>query len=202
MKSKVTMFVCLLVGVILFFGYQYSSAGTSKPGANIGVVDIEKVLHISKAGVKYKEQLEAEDKAAAASQNQLAKEIQNLTSELKSGAFKKSSIDYMTRYRELLQKQAQLKAEDDFLPQQRASKYQQWAQQIYQRTLQITKELAEKKGLYLVMTSEDVTFPMETYDELMSTMTTHKVLYSGGCVDLTAEVIVKLDAEQTDKPKN
>jgi hypothetical protein len=34
-------------------------------------------------------------------------------------------------------------------------------------------------------------------------MTTHKVLYSGGCVDLTAEVIAKLDAEQqTEKPKN
>jgi Skp family chaperone for outer membrane proteins len=202
MKSKVTMFVCLLFVTILFFGYQYSSAGTSKPGANIGIVDIEKVLHISKAGVRYKEQLDTEDKATAASQSQLAQEIQELTKLLRSGALIKSSNDYMTRYHELVQKQSQLKAEDDYLPQLRASKYQQWAQQIYQRTLQITKELAEKKGLFLVMTSEEVNFPMETYDELMSTMTTHKVLYSNGCVDLTAEVIAKLDAEQPDKPKN
>ncbi len=202
MKSKVTVFVCLLFVTVLLFGYQYSSAGTSKPSANIGTVNIERVLHECKAYAKYKELQDIEDKATNTKMNNLAQEIQDLTKLLRSGALKRSSSDYMTRYQELLQKQADLKVQDDWLPQQRASKYQQWAQQIYQRILQITKELADKKGIFLVLTSEEPDFPIETYDELMATMTTHKVLYSGGCVDLTAEVIAKLDAEQTDKPNN
>ena len=195
------MFICLLCVAVLFFSHQYSSAGTSKPGMNIGTVNIERVLHECKAYTKYKELQDVEDKATNTKMNNLAQEIQELTKLLRSGALKKSSSDYMTRYQELLQKQADLKVQDDWLPQQRASKYQQWAQQIYQKMLQITKELADKKGLFLVLASEEPEFPIDSYDELMSTMTTHKVLYSNGCVDLTSEVIAKLDAEQ-EKPKN
>jgi Skp family chaperone for outer membrane proteins len=203
MKSRATAFICLLGVTVLFFTHQYSAAQqTVKPGANIGVVSIEKVLRECKATVEYKKQLETENKATNDKMSNLTKDIQELTKVLNSGAFIKGSPDFLSRYRELITKQAELKVEDECLSQERTAKYSQYTQQIYQKIIQITKELAEKKGLYLVLSTEEPAFPISNYDELMSTMTTHKVMYSNGCVDLTKDVIDRLDSEQqSDKTK-
>ena len=58
-----------------------------------------------------------------------------------------------------------------------------------------TKELAAEKGLLLVLEKSEPEFPIQR--DLGLIIGTHKVLYSDGCLDITDDVIAKMDAEET-----
>jgi len=209
MKAKTMFLGCLAGVVILAMGYpdggnrdsqtQLASAkaeAVAGPKANelalnIGVVSIGRALRNCKATVKYRERVIAENGEMDIGEERLSKEIQALAAGLK--ALKPSSSDYLARYRELLQKQGELKALQEFNPRRRMLREMQWTQDLYKEILRITKELAKEKGLGLVLGADEPTFPIQRYDELMMTLSTHKVLYSNGCVDLTNEVVARLD---------
>jgi Skp family chaperone for outer membrane proteins len=99
----------------------------------------------------------------------------------------------MAQYKMLLQKQGELKAMQEFNNTQRGLRQQGWAEKIYKEVLRITKEVAAKKGLDLVLERNEPEFPIPNADQLMTTLSTHKVLYGGGCLDITDEVIAELD---------
>ena len=209
MKAK-TMFLGCLVGVvILAMGYpdggnrdsqtQLVSAKAeavarpkaNEPALNIGVVSIVRALRDCKATASYRERVIAENGEMDIEEERLSKEIQAMAAGLK--AFKPGSNDYLARYRELLQKQGELKALQEFNPRRRMLRDLQWTQDIYKEILRITKELAAEKGLGLVLGADEPEFPIQRYDEI----STHKVLYSDGCVDLTNEVVARLDKIQS-----
>jgi Skp family chaperone for outer membrane proteins len=209
MKAKTMFLGCLAGVVILAMGYpdgdnrdsrtQLASAKAeavagpkaNEPALKIGVVSIGRALRNCKATVKYRERVTAENGEMDIEEERLSKEIQALAAGLK--ALKPGSSDYMARYRELLQKQGELKALQEFNPRQKVLRDLQWTQGVYKEILRITKELAAEKGLDLVLGADEPTFPIQRYDELMMTLSTHKVLYSDGCVDLTNEVVARLD---------
>jgi Skp family chaperone for outer membrane proteins len=56
--------------------------------------------------------------------------------------------------------------------------------------------VAKEKGLDIVLEKDEPEFPLSNYTELMTVISTHKVLYSSGCVDISDEVMARLDAEQ------
>ncbi len=213
MKAK-TMFLGCFVGVvILAMSYpdgvnrdsqtQLASAKAeaaagpkaNEPALNIGTVSIGHALRNCKATVKYRERAIAENEKMNIEEERLSKEIPALAAGLK--AFKPGSNDYLSRYKELLQKQGELKALQEFNPRQRMLRDLQWTQDLYKEILRITKELAAEKGLGLVLGMNEPEFPIQRYDELMMTLSTHKVLYSDGCVDLTNEVVARLDKIQS-----
>ena len=209
MKSKRMFLGCLAGVVILAMGYpdggnrdsrtQLVSAKAeavagpeaNEPGSKIGVVSIGRALRNCKATVKYRERVIAENDEMDIEEEGLSKEIQALAAGLK--AFKAESSDYLARYRELLQRQGELKALQEFNPRRKILREMRWTQELYKEILQITKELAKEKGLGLVLGVDEPVFPIQRYDELMMTLSTHKVLYSDGCVDLTNEVVARLD---------
>jgi Skp family chaperone for outer membrane proteins len=88
-----------------------------------------------------------------------------------------------------------LNALQDYNKQQRMLKDKRWTEGLYEEILQLTSELAAEKGLELVFDKDEPEFPAASSDELMLTLSTNKVLYSGGCLDITAEVIARLDAK-------
>ncbi|MCH8119474.1 MAG: OmpH family outer membrane protein [Planctomycetes bacterium] len=213
MKAK-TMFLGCLVGVvILAMGYpdggnrdsptQLSSAKagaaaeskTNEPALNIGVVSIRRAMRNCKATVKYRERAIAENDKTDIEEERLSKEIQAFAAGLK--ALKLGSSDYLARYRELLQKQGELKALQEFNSRRRVLRDLQWTQDLYKEILQITKELAEQKGLDLVLERDEIDVFSLSINEISETIRTHKVLYSGGCVDLTNEVVTRLDKIQS-----
>lgn len=196
MKIKMMVLGLLICLVVMFFGREYTSAQLSEPALKIGIISIDRVLLDCKATAKFREELIADNKQMGAEEEKLSLEIRALTTGLQSGALKVGSSDYLAQYREMLQKQAELEAIKEFNPRQSALKQQQWTQEFYKKVLKVTEETGAEKGLILVLEKSKPEFPIQS--EIGMVISTYKVLYSGGCLDITDEVMAKLDAEETE----
>lgn len=194
MKTKAVVLYCLIGAIVLFAGHEHSLAKskTDKAVVNIGVVDIRRVFRDCKRNAKYGAGVMAEEAKLEAEQERLSKEIDSQKAGLK--ALKLGSSDYLAQVKELLQKQADLEAARQFNDQQRTLKDQRWTEELYIEILKIIGELAEQKQLDLVLQKDVAEFPTASPDELMMTLSTHKLLYSGGCLDITDEVLAQIDA--------
>jgi len=197
MKIKTAILVCLMGAVVLLLIHEYSMAQikTNDMILPIGIVDVRRALRECKATEKYREKTNVENAKMDVEEQQLTREIQALAAGLR--ALKPSSTDYMEQYKEYLQKQGELKTIQEYNPRLKATKHQQWTETLYQEILRITNVLAAEKGLALVLGSDEPEFPIQQYEELAMTLSTHKVLYSSGCLDLTDEVIAELDKEES-----
>ena len=195
MKIKMMVLGCFICVVILLFGHDYTSAQPNESAMKIGIVSVEQVLRDCKATAKYREQTTVENTRMAAEENKLLKEIQAIQAGLQLGTLKVGSSDYLSQHWELAQKQAELEARKEFNPQQQVLKQQLWTQELYQKILLTTKELAAEKGLLLVLEKSEPEFPIQR--DLGLIIGTHKVLYSDGCLDITDDVIAKMDAEES-----
>jgi Skp family chaperone for outer membrane proteins len=195
MKRR-AMLLSGLIGVVVLFAihqYDVAQANSAKPVLPIATISVSQALRDCKATAKYREKTTAENDRMDAEEDKLSKEIQALAAGLRAGALKPDSADYMQQYQDLLQKQAELKVMQDLNPQKKALKHQLWTEKLYKEILRITKELAAQKGLALVLAVDEPEFPMTRYEDLAMALRTHKVLYNGGCLDLTGEVIAELD---------
>jgi Skp family chaperone for outer membrane proteins len=196
MKIKTTV-LCLTGVMILLLVHEYSKAqmATNDQVLPIGIVDVRRALRDCSATAKYRERTNAENSKMDTEEEDLKRKIQALA--LGLGALKPNSSDYMEQYKEYLQKQGELKIMQEYNPRLKATKHQQWTEALYQEILRITKELAATKGLALVLESDEPEFPIQRYEDLAMTLSTHKVLYSKGCLDLTEEVIAELNKEES-----
>ena len=179
--------------IVLFLVHQFGEAQplANAPASNIGVVNIEKALQNCQATAKFKERTTAENSKMEAEEKDLSDKIDALRGTLQ--ALVPNSADWLAQYKDMVKKESELKALKEMNPQVRAMRAHQWTERLYPEILRVTKELAAKKGLDLVLATEELTFPSQRSEELMMKLSTHKVLYSGGCMDLTNEVIVELD---------
>jgi len=193
MKIKTLLSSCLIGLVVLFLVHQFSKAQplANDPASNIGVVNIEKALQNCQATAKFKERTDTERREMEAEEKKLSDDIDALRGTLQ--ALVPNSADWLAQYKVMVKKESELKALKELNPQVRAMRAHQWTERLYPEILRVTKELAVKKGLALVLSVEEPPLPTQRYEELVMTLRTHKVLYTGGCVDLTNEIIVELD---------
>jgi Skp family chaperone for outer membrane proteins len=200
MKTKAMALGFFVGAVVLLAAYpdlsgQQTQPKTDKPTSKIGVVSVRKAFRNCKRNSKYREQAIAEQTKIKAEEEKLSKELEAQEAALK--ALKGGSSDQLAQYKELLEKRAALEVRRQFNNQQRAMKDRQWTEGLYKDVLRETSELAQQKGLELVLEVDAPEFPVESGEELMMTLSTHKVLYSGGCLDLTDEVVGRLDAQES-----
>jgi Skp family chaperone for outer membrane proteins len=193
MKIKTLISSCLVGMVVLFLVHQFGEAQplANGPTSNIGVVNIEKALQNCQATAKFKERAETEKREMDAEEKKLSDDIDSLRGTLQ--ALVPNSPDWLAQYKDMLKKESELKSLKELNPQIRAMRAHQWTEKLYPEILRITKELAVQKGLAIVLSVEEPQLPTQRYEELVMTLRTHKVLYTGGCVDLTNEIIVELD---------
>jgi len=193
MKIKTVISGCLICVVVLFVVHEFSLAQPTAPVAasKIGLISVSRTLQECKATVTFGAKAKAEAEQMAAAEKALGDEITALTGGVR--ALVRGTADYMAQYKMLLQKQAELKAMQEFNNTQKGLSQQRWAEKVYRQVLRITKEVAAAKGLDLVLERSEPEFPIPNPDQLMMTLSTHKVLYGGGCIDITAEVIAELD---------
>jgi Skp family chaperone for outer membrane proteins len=197
MKFKMMVLSCLVCAIILATGYEYLQAQPNATGSTlkIGVVSVHTALRNCQATIKFTERLKAEQEKMISEEKTLATEGQALADSLR--VFKPDSTEYMETFQKMVQTQSMLKALQETNPRRSRLKQMQWTQKLYKEILRITKELAAKKGLTLVLATDEPEFPFPRYEELVMTLSTHKVLYNNGCVDLTNEVRAQLDKMQS-----
>ncbi len=195
MKVKTMVLSCLTGVVIMAMVFEYSQAQSKSntPSSKIGVVSILKVFRDSKRSAAHRSQLNAEQRVIIDELKRLSTEIQAKEAGLK--ALKPESSDYLAQRKELIDKQARLEAEQKFNKEQIILKQYKWSKEFYQDILRITSELAEQKGLDLVLKKDEIDLLALSVNEISETVRTHKVLYSGGCVDISGEVVARLDKE-------
>jgi len=195
MKVKTMVLGCLAGVVILAMGYEYSQAQSKgdTPSSKIGVVSILKVFRDCKRSDAHRTEFNAEQSKIIAALKTLSKEIEKQEAGLK--ALRPESSDYLAQRKELIDNQARLEAEQKFYKEQGILKQYKWSKELYQDILRITSELAEQKGLDLVLRKDEIDLLALSVNEISETVRTHKVLYSGGCVDISDEVMARLDKE-------
>ncbi len=160
----------------------------------IGVVSVEKIFQDCKRSVKYREEAIAERDRANAELGKLKAEIDAEKEGLKT--LKAGSSDYMVLMKEVLTKQANLQVQQTFYEQQMALKEQKMVEELYKDILRETSEVAKQKDLDLVFERSEPELSAPSAKELTVTISTHKLVYSGELLDITDEVMARLDSEE------
>jgi len=195
MKIRTMVLSCLAGVVIMAMVFEYSQAQSKSntPSSKIGVVSILKVFRDCKRSDAHRTEFNAEQSKIIAALQTLSKDIAAQEAGLK--ALKPESSDYLAQRKVLIDNQARLEAEQKFYKEQGILKQYKWSKELYQDILRITSELAEQKGLDLVLRKDEIDLLALSVNEISETVRTHKVLYSGGCVDISDEVVARLDKE-------
>ena len=195
MKIRTMVLSCLAGVVIMAMVFEYSQAQSKSntPSSKIGVVSILKVFRDCKRSDAHRTEFNAEQSRTIAALKTLTKEIEKQEAGLK--ALKPESSDYLAQRKKLIDNQVRLEAEQKFYKEQAILKQYKWSKELYQEILRITSELAEQKGLDLVLKKDEIDLLALSVNEISETVRTHKVLYSAGCVDISDEVVARLDKE-------
>jgi len=190
MKTTVVALSCLTVAVVSLAGGRAggSKAGIPTPGAQIGVVRIVEILQVLAKARKHTDEITTDRIKGRAELQALAKEIE--TEEAELAGLKASSSDHLKQSEALAEKKAHYSAHKDFLDRQILLKQQLWMQKAYGEIVRAIREVAVEKGLPLVLVKDDPNLPgLEAVSALIATQ---KVLYCGGCPDITREVQARL----------
>ncbi|MCJ7693516.1 MAG: OmpH family outer membrane protein [Sedimentisphaerales bacterium] len=194
MKIKTLVVIVFLAAIVLLVGYEVGlgeSEGDSSE-LKVGIVSMRRVLQECKRSAKYRQEALAERDRVLAELERLQAEIGADQAALKTR--KVGSNDYMALLKEMLDKQASLQAQQKFYEQQVGVREQTMIEGLYKDILKVVGEVAEEKGLALVFEKSEPELPAVSASDLMRTIDTNKLLYSGGGLDISDEVIARLDA--------
>jgi Skp family chaperone for outer membrane proteins len=150
----------------------------------IGVVSVRRIFQDCKRMAKYRQEFTAEGDKMEAELDKLTQEIKADKSGLKT--LKSGSLDYLSTVKEILEKQGNLQAKQEYFKQLMDMRQQTIFEQLFKDVVKATAEVAKEKGLDLVLEKSEPEQPGE--------IGTQKVLYSAGCEDITDAVLAKVDA--------
>lgn len=192
MTKKSIIIWSVAVGIVaLSWGYgSHAQPGPVDPMTKIGIVSISQILNESQVRIEHIQMLRAKQAELNQELQTRAQELETLQAQLQT--YKEGTEDYLTQSKDLELKKAELNGLQKFYEQAIAMQDQQWTQDFYQKVLASTQKVADVKGLTMVLERSDPEFPVLP-DMFVMTVRTHKVLYSKGCYDITADVIAEID---------
>jgi len=193
MNGKTATTGILICAVALFVAMQYGRAAsqTAAPSPKIGLVSIRDVFNGSKKYAQYQAERTRRQGKASAQIDELSKNLMTAETELKQ--LKAGTTDYLKQLQTVLELRSKVQTQQELLKQQLMTEDKEWLEGLYQTALKLTETIAKERGLELVLERTEPKFPMAT-EEVYSVISTHKVLYCSGGVDLTNEVITRVDA--------
>ena len=158
------------------------------PEVRIGVVRVVETLQVLAKARKHSEEITADRTRARAEMQALAKEIEAEEAEL--AGLKASTSEHLKQAEALAEKKAHYSATRISRTGGSSLKQQMWTQKAYAEITQVIREVAVEKGLPLVLVKDDPN--LSTLEAVSALVATQKVLYCGGCPDITQEVQARL----------
>ena len=194
MKFKTTIVLCCLSALLVIsMGHQSPAQQNSvAPWNQIGVVSVMKVLRLSEKNTEHFKKVQAEQNGWRAELQKEAQELQADEASLKTMI--PGSEDHLEQFKGMLLKQAKLEATEKYYNQMASANGRKWTEKIYQEVLAAASEVGREMGLKMVFEMTEPEFPMLNEQALVSAMNTHKLLFHDGPVDITDQVIDKIDA--------
>jgi Skp family chaperone for outer membrane proteins len=195
MSKKTFLACCIAAAVIMAMLFDDNVAQSkSEPGGtvNIGVVSVKRVFDESKKYTSFEEEMTSEQEQVLAQLEKARADIELERAGLKT--LKPGSTEYMGQVKVLIEKQAKLNAEQEFQKQRLALRNRQWIEQMHSDIMRVAGEIAKSRGLDLVLQNSEVDLAEVPDDMLVLSILARTVMYAGGCVDITDEVIAQLDA--------
>lgn len=199
MKVRLVLLSCVL-GITAFFARDVFSNAEStgqapKTQSKIGVVSMLQLIQERAREDKQVGDIMAERNKARAELSELAKEIDSEEAGLRT--LKPGTEDYTKQIEQLMEKKLRLESRRESPDRMAMLRQQIWTQKVFNQIVRISRQLAAEKGLDLVL-SKDEPEDLPSGEGFTTGMSTQKVLYSGGCVDLTDEVRSRI---RTEKPQ-
>ena len=196
MKIRAMVLSCLISAVVLFMGYEYSRAGAKadKSTLEIAIISVQKIFKDCKRSAGYRQEAAVERRRIEANLEKLSKEIE--AEEAGLGTLKAGSSDYLAQVKEIFQKRASLRADTEYYNREIALKERGMVEGLYKDILREIGEVARQKDLDLVFERSEPELSALSPQELDDTISTHKLLYSGDCLDITDEVMARVDAKK------
>lgn len=193
MKSKAMMTIgCGVVYLVLMFnlGINAQQGVPVDPLQRVAVVSVMSVIQNSQANAKHIAALNVEQDKMLREQT---KEEDDLKAEAKIlNTMIDGTDDFHRQKLKVFNKQAALQAKAEYNKQYLQSKDMKWRSQLYKNILAAVSKVAEAKGLTMVFERTEPSFPIPS-EGFAVTVSTHKLIYSKGCVDITADVIAEID---------
>ncbi|OHB67409.1 MAG: hypothetical protein A2Y77_05265 [Planctomycetes bacterium RBG_13_62_9] len=192
----------ILIGAIALcatLSHGRAQPQTTGPGSKIGVVSVRNALSGSKWQTQYAASMTKLQSQARTQVEEVSAEIRKEEGELKT--LKQGTVDYVEQLQVLREKRNKLDSLQEYYKQRMVLEDRRLMEEVYQEVLRIVKDVAKEKGLDLVLERTEPRFPA-TSEDLALTLSAHKVLYDGGCVDLTNDVIARLNATGASKPES
>ncbi|HUT30166.1 MAG TPA: OmpH family outer membrane protein [Sedimentisphaerales bacterium] len=212
MKTKALVLSCLACAVILSTGYFGNPTGFSAFGQapeaggglksngtclKIGVLSIRQIFRESARIARYRQDALVERKTMEAKLDKLATEIDSEEKGL--NLLSPGTSDYVAQLERIYNKRASYQADKELYNKKVSLKEQMITEELYGDILRATREVAEQKGLDLVLEKSEPELPAQSPAQLELAMGTHKVLYSTGCVDISKEVLARIDTQGREK---
>ena len=193
MKSKTTMTLgCVAVLLVLMFnlGIRAQQDVTVDPLQRVGMVSVMTVIQQCQANKTHLAALNAEQDKLIREQT---KEEQDFNAEAQVlKALLAGTDDYNTQLQLVINKQAALQGKAEYYKQYLGAKDMKWKNELYKDILAAVTAVADAKGLSMVFERTEPTFPIKA-EGFAVTVSTHKLIYGKGCVDITADVIAEID---------
>jgi Skp family chaperone for outer membrane proteins len=196
LMSKKTILACcvtaVVVAALIYDGNVAESKSEPAGSVKIGVVSIKRVFDESKKYASFEEEMTSEREQVLAQLEKARADIEAEKAGLKT--LKPGSTEYMGQVKVLIEKQAKLDAEQEFQQQRIVVKRRQWVEQMHSDIVRTAAEVAKKRGLDLVLQNSEIDIAGVPDDMLVLSILARTVMYAGGCVDITDEVMAQLDA--------
>jgi Skp family chaperone for outer membrane proteins len=193
MKSKAMMTIgCGVVLLVLMFnlGINAQQGTPADSLQRVAVVSVMSVIQNSQANAKHIAALNVEQDKMLREQT---KEEDDLKAEAKIlNTMIDGTDDFLKQKLKVFNKQAALQAKAEYNKQYLQSKDMRWRSQLYKNILAAVSKVAEAKGLTMVFERTEPSFPIPS-EGFAVTVSTHKLIYSKGCLDITADVIAEID---------
>ncbi|MCI0498812.1 MAG: OmpH family outer membrane protein [Planctomycetales bacterium] len=191
--SRVAFGMMLIVIVVVLGTWQQGRlhADAAVAPAKIGVVNVTQVLENSAKHKQLQEKMQNDRAAMEAEFKKMKDELDAAQANLKLRT--PGSEDALRLQGELLEKKALMDAKYEFYRSKVETEMQRWTESLYQKMLTVIKNVAEAKGLDMVIADEILDLPAPTLRDFMLTVKTKKMLYYKSQYDLTAEVQAALD---------
>ncbi len=169
------------------------SSGLTWPQTRMATVDIVQIFN------DYQQTRDLNDALAQAGEN-LKKQIQEKRKVLETKrteleAFAQESPDFQKRFDELMKQDIEFTTWGQYMQARVEAEHRVWLKRTYQQILDSIRQLADERGVDLVLYREYPEIDGESLEAMRDNIRRRKLLWSSNQVDMTEQVLQRLNRD-------